>query len=159
MASRRAEIAMSDAGLRSLLAEVKTFTLGTVSPDGTPHLSAMWFAVGDDDPDEERRGPSILFWTYTRAQKTLNMRRDPRVTLLFEAGETYAELRGAMLKGHGRLTDDVAEVSAIGEAVMLANNPGLDPVIARRQVEAQAPKRTGVRFEPARVASWDHRKL
>jgi hypothetical protein len=170
MASRRAEITMSDAELRALLGEVKAFTLGTIGPDGTPHLSAMWFAhVEEVEPgigiDVRLDVPSvapacdIVFWTYRRAQKTRNMARDLRITLLFEAGTTYAELRGAMVRGRAHLIDDLDLVTAIGTAVILANDPDMEPDAARRQAGAQSPKRTAVRFEPVGVASWDHRKL
>ena len=43
-------------------------------------------------------------WLYsiTRSQRWTNLERDPRVSVLVEAGDDYFELRGAELIGIGR---------------------------------------------------------
>lgn len=150
MPSLRQQIRLDDAELAILYDEVRKFTLGTIGRDGVPHLTAMWFTLVDGE---------ITFWTYRDAQKTLNLRRDPRLSCLFEAGDMYNELRGAMVRGRARMTDDYDEVLRIGVAVRRRYHPGVDQVTAEEWVARQAGKRTGVRVEVENVVSWDHRKL
>ena len=58
--------------------------LASVDRRGYPHLVAMWFTV---DPDG-----TVLMTTFAKSQKAMNLRRDPRCTLLVE---TRHELRPA----------------------------------------------------------------
>ncbi|HEY1571293.1 MAG TPA: PPOX class F420-dependent oxidoreductase [Pseudonocardiaceae bacterium] len=64
--------------------------LSTTNPDGSPQASVIFVRPDGDD---------LLFSTITGRRKTLNMRRDPRVSLLVhglpggEAG-TYAAISG-----------------------------------------------------------------
>ena len=37
--------------------------------------------------------------SYAKAQKVVNARRNPRVAVMIEAGERYAEFRGVMIRG------------------------------------------------------------
>ena len=55
----------------------------------------MWFGVEHDG--------AIVMTTFTKSQKIRNIERDPRVTLLAEAGEVYAELRGVVIYGNAEL--------------------------------------------------------
>ncbi len=150
MPSLRERIRLTDAELALLYDEVQTFTLGTIGHDGVPHLTAMWFVVVDG---------TITFWTYRKAQKTVNLRRDPRLSCLFDAGDTYNELRGAMVQGRAELTDDYDDVLHIGAAVGRRYNPTMTHAESEEWAARQAAKRTGVRVAVENVASWDHRKL
>ena len=55
------------------------------------------------------RDGAPTFWTFAKSQKVLNLRRDPKITGLVEAGEAYQQLRGVELRGTARLIDDPAE--------------------------------------------------
>jgi PPOX class probable F420-dependent enzyme len=46
--------------------------IATLMEDGTPHLSTIWVDVEDD---------GVVFITYQKAIKTVNLRRDPRVAI------------------------------------------------------------------------------
>ncbi|MFD0658357.1 pyridoxamine 5'-phosphate oxidase family protein [Thermocatellispora tengchongensis] len=84
--NQRARIAMSPAEVEAVVAESRKLQLGTINPDGTPHMVTMFYGTRDG---------KITFWTYAKAQKARNIARDPRVTCLIEAGDEYAELRGS----------------------------------------------------------------
>ena len=91
-----------------------------------------------------------------------NLERLPQATLQVEAGEKYAELRGAMLECDVELIRDPDTVTAIGLALAAryADATGSVPTPERRAIVArQAPKRIVLRFRPTRIATWDHRKL
>ena len=63
-------------------------TVATLNPDGSPQLSIVWVTTDGDD---------VVFSTIEGRRKTLNMERDPRVSLIVcppDAPYTYAEVRG-----------------------------------------------------------------
>ncbi|ANW18988.1 PPOX class F420-dependent oxidoreductase [Streptomyces clavuligerus] len=79
--------ALSD-GLRTLLDSPVFVNIATIQPDGSPQVSPVWVTRDGDD---------VLVSTTIGRRKELNLRRDPRVTVLvqpFDAPYTYAEIRG-----------------------------------------------------------------
>lgn len=150
MTSRRARIELDEAGQRALLAEARTLVLGTVGPDGRPHLVPMWFVLDDDG--------LLCCTSYARAQKVRNIERDPRVTALVEAGERYGELRGVAIEGRAELiAGDPERTRTIMEAIGRRDGADASPETARPA--RQASKRIVLRIHAERVRSWDHRRL
>jgi general stress protein 26 len=149
--SRRDEIRMTELEVAGLLEQQQTVICATTGVDGWPHVVPLWYVV---------RGGEIWVWTYASSQKVANLERDPYATLLVEAGEVYADLRGLMLKVSAEIEHDPELVSALGMAVLERNARGGE--ITREAAEVvvrQASKRVAIRFvEHARI-SWDHRKL
>ena len=146
---RRRQIRMSEAELAAFLDAQRTLTCATIGPSGRPHLVALWFVPV---------GGRLDCWTYAASQKARNLERDPRATLLTEAGATYQELRGASLECDAELVRDPEQVLDIGVALALRHGATPGPEL-RAALAPQAAKRVGVRFRPTRVSSWDHRKL
>jgi len=143
---------MTDAELAAFLDEQRTLILATVGRDGWPHLMPLWFTVRAGEP---------WAWTYARSQKVRNLERDPRATWQVEAGTSYEQLRGVMVKARVELVRDVSAVAAFGEE-LFRRYTGLDPlpepVLA--MIRAQAPKRVAMRLVAAEPAvTWDHGKL
>lgn len=147
--NRRQEISLTEDETRSLLAEERTVQVATIGPDSWPHLVPMWFVVIDGQ---------IAFWTYGKSQKIRNLRRDPRITCLVEAGERYEDLRGVTILGNARLVDDPAGVVAIGERLFQRYQGKTVTEAYREGVARNAAKRVGVIVEAVRTVSWDHRK-
>ncbi len=146
MASRRDQIRMSDDEVRAFLAEQKVMTVGTIGPNGRPHLMALWYV-----PD----GLGMTGWTYAKSQKAKNLERDPRATIHVESGVQYQELRGVMMECDVTLDRDAKQY---GLALFERYAGTLDESVTA-MVEKQAPKRVGLRFTPTRIVSWDHSKL
>jgi PPOX class probable F420-dependent enzyme len=140
---------MTDEEVAEFLATERTLQVASIGPDGTPHLVPMWFAVIDG---------RIAFWTFAKAQKALNLRRDPRITCLLETGESYGELRGVSITGEAEIHDDYDAVFKAGAAIY-ARYQGDMSHASRAGVEAEAKKRVAVFVNPIKTASWDHRKL
>lgn len=68
-------------------------TLATVEPDGSPHLTAMWYLLEGDE---------IVFNTARERRKVTNLTRDPRVALLVLDGYTFVRVEGrARLSAQG----------------------------------------------------------
>lgn len=141
---------MTSEEVSDFLRDPRTMSVATVGADGRPHLVALWygFLAGDD----------LAFWTYGKSQKVVNLRRDPRMTCLVEAGQSYDQLRGVELIGRGLVIDDPAVVRDVGLSVWERYTGPVDDQ-ARPAVAAMGAKRVAVRLVVERVVSWDHRKL
>src|SRR5437588_11083222 len=103
--NQRTQIRMTDDEVAAFIERSRTATMATIGPDGMPHLVAMWFAVIDG---------AIWFETKARSQKAVNLRRDPRITVLLEDGLTYDTLRGVSLEGTGTIVEDPDELWKVG---------------------------------------------
>ncbi|HKF36019.1 MAG TPA: TIGR03618 family F420-dependent PPOX class oxidoreductase [Ktedonobacteraceae bacterium] len=148
--NRRDLIRMNDEEICAFLQEQRTLQVATIDHDGWPHLVAMWYVLLNDQ---------IVFWTYAKSQKAVNLRRDARLTCLVETGERYDELRGVQVKGRAIISDDRETVQRIGEFIYERYTGGPLNDTIRQMVAAQASKRVIVFVEPVEIASWDHRKL
>jgi PPOX class probable F420-dependent enzyme len=142
-------VAMTAAEATAFLAGSRKVQLATINPDGTPHLVTMFYVLIDG---------KITFWTYRTSQKALNLARDPRLTCLVETGEDYFELRGVQVNGAVRCVQDEDAVQDIGRRIA-GDLPGAPAGALDEYVAKQARKRYGYVVEPARIVSWDHRKL
>lgn len=147
--NRRNLIHMNDEEIRTFLEEERVLQVATIDHDGFPHLVAMWYVFMNNQ---------ITFWTYAKSQKAVNLRRDPRLTCMVEAGEHYHELRGVQIKGHAIMNNDRDFVQKVGEAIWERYTGPLNES-TRPMVTAQAAKRVVVSVKPMEIASWDHRKL
>ena len=141
---KRAAIAMSEAEVLAFLEEQRTLTCATVGRDGWPHLMPLWYVVRDGE---------CWGWTYAKSQKVRNLEREARCTLQVEAGETYGELRGVMIKCACAIHRDPEVVASVGTG--LAARYGDGGHVSPQQVT----KRVALQFVSHETASWDHRKL
>ncbi len=147
--NQRSQITMTDDEVAVFIDQQRVANMATLGPDGTPHLVAMWYAVLDGD---------IWFETKARSQKAVNLRRDPRITCLMEAGHTYDQLRGVSIEGRGEIVEDPDRLFEVGISVWERyNGPYSEEV--RPLVEFMLNKRIAVRIQADRIRTWDHRKL
>lgn len=155
---------MSGEEAAAFLAAERTLTCATIGPRGWPHLMPLWYVLRDAPPAEP--GPRLWAWTYAASQKVRNLERDPRATLQVQAGESYDQLRGAMLECDVLVHRDLHVVRALGIEIFrrYAAPPAQPPVDelpgeVAEMVQRQAPKRVALEFAERRRATWDHRKL
>lgn len=147
--NQRSQVEMTEAEITGFIERSRSCTLATIGPDGRPHLVAMWYAVIDG---------TIWFETKAASQKAVNLRRDPRVTILIEDGLTYDKLRGVSIDGTAEIIDDPDELWAVGLSVW-ERYTGEYTEEARPLVELMLHKRIAVRVTATRTRTWDHRKL
>lgn len=79
--------ALSD-NLKKLLDSPVFVNVATIQPDGSPQVSPVWV---------KRDGDDVLISTTVDRRKTLNLKRDSRVTVVVQPADqpyTYAEIRG-----------------------------------------------------------------
>jgi len=148
--SRRDQIHMTDAEVEAFLNGARTLQVASLNADGTVHLVAMWFALLDG---------RVAFWTYAKSQKVVNLRRNPNITVMAEDGDTYESLRGVSIIGTATIVDDPEQVLRYGLRVFEKQWGSEGDDVVRAGIAQQAAKRVVVAVEPARVLSWDHRKL
>ncbi len=147
--NQRSQITMDDDEIVAFIDRSRTATMATIGPNGMPHLVAMWYAVIDGQ---------IWFETKARSQKTVNLRRDNRITCMIEDGLTYDSLRGVSIEGTGEIVEDPDAVWKVGVNVWERyNGPYSEEV--KPLVELMLHKRVAVRVDPTRTRSWDHHKL
>lgn len=69
--------------------------LGTVRPDGRPHLVPIWFLWD---------GETILFFSQPKAQKVRNLRRNPAVMLSLDSADHGEDI--VLIEGRAELIGD-----------------------------------------------------
>lgn len=97
-----------------LTRELRFPVLAVLNSDGAPNQSVMWFELDAQQPD------TILMNTLVGRAKERYLRRDPRVSLLFEEGLTWVAFQGRV-----ELDDDPSR--ALADIKRLARRYHSDP--------------------------------
>jgi len=148
---------MNNAEITSFLSDgARVLQLATLDKSGAPHQAPMWFTMDDG---------RIVFRSFTKSQKIVNLMRDPRLSVLLEAGEAYAELQGVMIQGTAKLVSEANYVLWVygrlaARYPMVGNTPvKLDEESLENAFGRFAPKNTAVIVQPTKITTWDHTKL
>jgi PPOX class probable F420-dependent enzyme len=132
---------------RRVFAEMPVVRVATVGADGAPHVVPLWFTWQPEAVYVSIRGGSITLE---------NVRRDPRVALLFDAGRTWIELAGAVVHGKAEALEP--------------SHPDLRRPLSRwhdkyrlqlagggfRRFTESIQELWFLRVVPERITSWDH---
>jgi PPOX class probable F420-dependent enzyme len=147
--NQRKSIQMTPEEVDAFLAERRAMSMCSIAADGSIHAVAMWYGFLDG---------CVTVETKSKSQKVQNLRRNPRLTLLFEAGDYYEELRGVELVGQAEIIDDHDQLWSLGVSVFEryygAYSDELKPFL-----ETMLHKRVAIQMRAERTVSWDHRKL
>jgi PPOX class probable F420-dependent enzyme len=143
----RPDIRLTPDEQEAFLRDNRKCALATLDQHGFPHVVAMNFIVRDG---------AFYMTSYGKAQKVLNVRRDPKVAVMVEAGGSYAELKGVMVRGECEILDSADAVREVFGWMAEARAPG-----ATRPASASdsAPKRVVMKIMPHKTTTWDHSKL
>jgi nitroimidazol reductase NimA-like FMN-containing flavoprotein (pyridoxamine 5'-phosphate oxidase superfamily) len=147
MSSRRRAIQFTPEEQEEFLKKNQKAALATLDQHGFPHVVAMNYFYQD----------GVFYMTsYGKAQKVINIRRNPKVGLMIETGRVYNELKGVMVRGNCELIEDATQVKVsfrrIGE--VQGGKSGVPSEAA-----ASMPKRVVLKIVPEKITSWDHSKL
>ena len=146
---QRNKIVMSQEEIDEFLQGRHSMTMSTLNPDGSIHSIAMWYGFVDG---------CIGIESKAKAQKVLNLRRNPNMTVLVEDGETYETLRGVTLIGKAEIIEDPEEMFPLGISVFERYMAPYSEEM-RGAVEMMLHTRVVVKLNVERTISWDHRKL
>jgi len=150
MPSRRNSIALTEEEQQEMLENGWTLQVASNGVRGFPHVVAMWYVVMDG---------KICFSTFRKSQKVLNLRRDPKITVMLESGKAYSELKGLVIEGTAEIIEDTPYVANVMAHVgaKYSGTPIGDP--ESQAMNPQAPKRVIIRITPDNIVTWDHSKL
>ena len=140
-------IAMTADEVDAFLAEQRTCRVATVGSDG-PHATPLWFGW---------HGGGLWLTSLVRSRRWADLRADPRIAAVVDAGERYDELRGVELRGR---VEVVGEVPRTGEPVPELVDP--ERVFADKYgggVLEHDGRHGWLRLIPEKITSWDFRKL
>jgi len=146
---RARRIAMSDEERDAFLRRERTVRVASVGPDGTPHVTPLWF-VWD--------GRHMWLSSLVRAQRWANLVRNPRVAVVVDAGHGYFELHGVELTGR---VEPVGEQPRTGAPD--AELEAVERAFSEKYLDGNAFVHDGrhawLRITPERQYTWDFRKL
>jgi PPOX class probable F420-dependent enzyme len=144
--NRRQQIQLSPEEQAAFFRENHKASLATIDQDGFPHVVGMNYVAKDG---------AFYMTSYGKAQKVVNIRRNPRVGLMVESGASYPELRGVMVRGRCEIIEGPEAVQVVFAAMAERRGNGAP---ASGAIDS-APKRVVLKVIPEKVISWDHRKL
>ena len=147
---RGRSIAMPPAELDAFLAAERTCRVATVGADGRPHVAPLWF-VWD--------GTSLWLTSLVRSQRWTDLARDPRVAVVIDAGEGYAELRGAELSGSVVPVGDAPQTTADADPALAVPERLFADKYAGGTVAPPDGRHAWLRLTPDKIVSWDFRKV
>ncbi|MEY9878037.1 hypothetical protein ABH931_007561 [Streptacidiphilus sp. MAP12-33] len=134
----------------AFLGEQRVCRVATVSGDGRPHVTPLWFAWD---------GSALWLYSIVRSRRWTELAADPRVAVVVDAGEEYGELCGVELTGS---VEPVGEAPRTGERQV----DGLElaeKVFAVKYGFGEQMFHDGrhawLRLTPETLSSWDFRKL
>ena len=153
MSSLRDKIKMSEEELSSFLQKQISLQIGTINKDGSPHLTTMWYFYD---------GENFIFHSYTKSQKIINLQKDPRITLLTEAGSQYSDLQGIIVYGNAEIINGKDSLEEVIRYMEMVGEKYIKDEEGAQYIEGmklQAPKRSVVIVKPSKFISWDHTKI
>lgn len=131
----------------AFLAAERTCRLATLSGDGAPHVTPLWF-VWD--------GAALWINSIVRSQRWADLGRDPRVAVVVDAGDSYLELRGVELRGTAQVVGEVPRTGEPHEELERVEQMHAD------KYSGGSVHRDGyhgwLRIVPESLVSWDFRK-
>jgi PPOX class probable F420-dependent enzyme len=142
-------IKMTPEEVDAFIRERRPMTMCSINHDGSIHAVAMWYGFLEG---------CVAVETKAKSQKAVNLRRDGRVTCLFEDGDAYEELRGVELVGKAEIVEDPERMFTLGVDVF-ERYYGTYNEEMRPFVETMLNKRVVIKVVVERTVSWDHRKL
>ncbi len=129
------------------LREQRTCRLATVNASG-PHLSPVWF-VWDGD--------ALWVSSIVKSQRWVDIQRDPRVSVMVDAGHDFGELRGIEIIGRAEVVGEVPRTGEDNDALVTPERLAGDKYAGGRYVHDG--RHAWLRIVPQKFVSWDFRKM
>jgi PPOX class probable F420-dependent enzyme len=132
---------LDDPAIQRFLGTKEVVLLATVRADGAPLAMPMWF---------HHDSAAVTMISVEGTQKVRNLRRDPRVCVVAEAGGGGGDIRGVIVLGRAEFLADGPERRALAERFH-QKYPRLASLWGGR---AMPVDRVMFRIAPERVRSW-----
>jgi PPOX class probable F420-dependent enzyme len=91
--------------VRAFLEAARFATIATTNGDGSPHQTALWYALRDD---------TILMNTGSASRKVRNLKRDPRasVCVVDSAEARHVTLEGSVTFDESHVLEDLTQLAS-----------------------------------------------
>ncbi len=132
----------ADPRVQQYLAGKEIVVLGTINPDGSPLVTAMWFL---HDP------AAMTLISVDGLQKVKNLRRDPRLHIVAESGTRGAAIKGVAIRGRAEFLGDSPERRDLATRMLDKYHPHLAEYWGGRAMPAN---RVMFRVVPQQVRTW-----
>ncbi|MDQ3830953.1 MAG: pyridoxamine 5'-phosphate oxidase family protein [Candidatus Tectomicrobia bacterium] len=133
---------LADARIQQFLSGKEVVVLCTVQRDGAPLAMPMWFL----------HTPEALYMVSVDGlQKVRNLRRDPRLCVVAEAGNRGAAIKGVVIQGRAEFIVDPAQRRPIVGQLLDKYDPDLVRLWGGRTMP---PNRVLFRVAAEKVRSW-----
>ncbi|HEX2277825.1 MAG TPA: pyridoxamine 5'-phosphate oxidase family protein [Candidatus Tectomicrobia bacterium] len=133
---------LADARIQQFLSGKEVVVLCTVQRDGAPLAMPMWFL----------HTPEALYMVSVDGlQKVRNLRRDPRLCVVAEAGNRGAAIKGVVIQGRAEFIVDPAQRRPIVGQLLDKYDPDLVRLWGGRTMP---PNRVLFRIAAEKVRSW-----
>lgn len=132
----------------AFLGEERTCRVASVGADGSPHNTPLWF-VWD--------GAALWLNSLTTSQRWADLQRDPRVSVVVDAGHDYGELRGVEMRGAVAVVGDVPRSAAPDADLEVPERAFGEKYIGGAYVPDG--RHAWLCLRPEKVVSWDFRKI
>lgn len=115
----------------------------SVGRDGYPHTVPIGYFRLD--------GEEVYLGCRANTQKTKNVERNPKVSLMLESGSTMQNIKGVVIQGDATLISEPAEMLALTRAA--AQKRGVPEA---QLPTAASPGAAFIRVSPKKYISWDY---
>lgn len=139
----RSILRLTDEELDELLTTEKVLRAGTVNDDGKPHVAPLWFIWYDG---------AIWLNSLRRSRRSSDLAAGSKVALCVDTGDSYWELKGAVLYGTPLAATDDPQLPDARKA-FAQKNWGID------DLPPEIKSHVWLKLVPERIVSWDFAKI
>jgi PPOX class probable F420-dependent enzyme len=132
---------LEDPRIQRFLETKQVVVLATVQPDGSPLAMPVWLLHGPK---------TLTMISEAGTQKVRNLRRDPRLSVVAEAG-SVSDYCGVVIQGRAEFLAESEERRQLVREFLEKYHPALE---RRWGGKAMPPDRVMFRVVPTRVRSW-----
>lgn len=133
----REQLRLTPEELEEFLRTERTVRVGTVAPDGEPHVAPLWYVW---------EGGAMYFNSLKRSRRA--RARGSRVAACVDGGEAYGELRGAVLYG---VLEDAGDLQHIRQKFGDKYFNGVEIPMTKSH--------EWLVLRPDKTVSWDFKKI
>lgn len=136
---------LSRQAMKIFLGEQKVCRLATVDRRGQPHVVPVWHILLDGD---------LYIETSPSSKKGLNLKANPKMSLVVDAGDTFDTYKGVMIQGRVEFVKDKEMLARFREAMAqryfgTAEHPGYQYLVSGADPLL-------MKVIPKKVVTWDY---
>ena len=136
---------LSRQAMKIFLGEQKVCRLATVDRRGQPHVVPVWHILLDGD---------LYIETSPSSKKGLNLKTNPKIALVVDAGDTFDTYKGVMIQGRVEFVKDKKMLVRFREAMAqryfgTSEHPGYKYLVSGSDPLL-------MKVIPQKVVTWDY---